>query len=188
MKIANEKVVSLKYKMYVTNEDGKEELWEETPEKHPLTYCHGEKMMLQKFEEALEGLEEGQSFDFTIAYQDAYGDYDEKGVLTLDKKLFYNGDGEFDSERVVEGNIIPMNTQDGQIVNAQVVEIGADTVTIDLNHPLAGEDLHFVGEVISIREADAKELEAIRSPHKCGRCHGNCGDCGNCGNECNKTK
>lgn len=180
MKIENEKVVSLMYKMYVKDENGQEELWEETPANHPLTYCHGEGMMLQKFEDALVGLEEGAEFDFCIAQQDAYGEYDESGVLTLDKKLFYNGDGEFDDERVVEGNIIPMNTQDGQIVNAQVVEITDDKVTIDLNHPLAGEDLHFIGKIVSIRQADAKELEAIRNPHKCGHCHGNCG--GGCGN------
>ena len=66
------------------------------------------------------------------------------GVLTLDKKMFYNGDGEFDSERVYVGAIVPMNTADGQVINAQIAEITADNVTIDLNHPLAGENLHFV--------------------------------------------
>ena len=195
MKIANETVVSLAYKMYVTNEEGQEELWEATPEKHPLTYCHGEKMMLPKFEEALTGKEEGENFDFLLKKEDAYGEYDEKGLMTLDKKLFYNGDGEFDSERVIEGHVIPMNTQDGQVINAVVVEIGKDTVTIDLNHPLAGEDLHFVGTIVKVREADPKELEAIRHPHHCGHCHGNCGNCeseceghegGECKSECKK--
>ena len=111
---------------------------------------------------------------------------------TLDKKVFFNGDGEFDTEHVFIGNIIPMRTADGQIVNAQVTEIGDKEVTIDLNHPYAGEDLHFVGEVIDLRDADPKELEAIRHPHKCGGCHGNCGDCesdcgkgeSECGSDC----
>ena len=43
-----------------------------------------------------------------------------EGVLTLDKKMFYNGDGEFDSERVYVGAIVPMNTADGQVINAQI--------------------------------------------------------------------
>jgi len=191
MKIEKDKVVNLVYKMYITNEDGQEELWEETPKNHPLTYCHGEGMMLASFESALVGKAAGDAFDFRIGKADAYGEYDDEGVLTLDKKLFHNGDGEFDDERVVEGNIIPMNTQDGQIVNAQVVEVGEKTVTIDLNHPLAGEDLHFVGTIVSIRDVDPQELEAIRHPHKCGRCHGHCenGQEGGCqGGNCDKQE
>lgn len=127
----------------------------------------------------------GDTFDFVIACADAYGEYDERGVVKLEKKMFYNGDGEFDTEHLFVGNIIPMRTMDGQIVNAQVAEISKNEVTIDLNHPYAGEDLHFVGQVIDLRDADPKELEAIRNPHKCGGCHGNCGDCeSDCGNHC----
>ena len=190
--IENEKVVTCIYKMYVTDENGKELLIEEATGERPLIYCHGEKMMLPKFEANMAGLNKGDKFDFVIACADAYGEYDERGVVKLDKKVFYNGDGEFDTEHVFIGNIIPMRTADGQIVNAQVTEIGDKEVTIDLNHPYAGEDLHFVGEVIDLRDADPKELEAIRHPHKCGGCHGNCGDCesdcgkgeSECGSDC----
>ena len=185
MVVENQMVVTCVYDMFVKGENGQEELMEQATIKRPLIYCHGEGMMLPKFEEAMAGLEKGSKFDFRIACADAYGDYDESGVLTLDKKMFYNGDGEFDSDRVYVGAIVPMTTVDGQIVNAQVAEIGFKTVTIDLNHPLAGEDLHFVGEITDLRKAEAKELEAIRHPHKCGGCHGNCGDCGSeCGESC----
>ncbi len=172
-----DKVVTCTYKMYVNGDNGSEELMEEATKNKPLIYCHGEHMMLPKFEEAMAGKNIGDAFDFRIAYTDAYGEYDEKGVLELDKRMFYNGDGEFDEERVFVGNIVPMNTTDGQIVNAQVIEITDDKVTIDLNHPLAGEDLHFVGQILDIRDADSKELEAIRHPHKCGHCKGHCDDC-----------
>lgn len=182
MKVSNEKVVKLNYKLYVAGEaEGQEEMWEEAPMQHPLVYCHGMNMMLPAFEAALEGKEEGENFDFRIGYADAYGDYDEEGVLKLDKQLFNNGDGEFDSERVYEGAVVPMNTVDGQIVNATIAEIGEDKVTIDLNHPLAGEDLHFVGTIQVVRDATPDELEAIRNPHHgCGGCHG--GKCG--GGDC----
>lgn len=199
MKIENQKVVTLIYDMFVDGEEGKaEELMEKATEQHPLTYCQGEGMMLPKFEEALVGKEQGESFDFRIPYRDAYGEYDEQGLMELDKRMFFNGDGEFDSERVFVGNVIPMNTVDGQIVNAQVVEIANDKVTIDLNHPLAGENLHFVGKVIEVRDVTEAELDAIRHPHKCGKCHGHChhgqqegceGNCeggceGHCGKHC----
>jgi FKBP-type peptidyl-prolyl cis-trans isomerase SlyD len=148
-------------------------------------YCHGEGMMLPAFEQQMEGLAEGEAFDFRIACQDAYGEYDDEGVLTLDKKMFYNGDGEFDSERVYVGAIVPMNTVDGQIINAQIAEITADNVTIDLNHPLAGENLHFVGKVLNIREVTEGELKALHHRGCGGGCGGCKGSCDDCGGECN---
>ena len=126
MKIEAKKVVTLEYDLYV---DG-EELMEKATAEAPLVYCHGEGMMLPAFEKQMEGLAEGEGFDFCIACQDAYGEYDDEGVLTLDKKMFYNGDGEFDSERVYVGAIVPMNTMDGQVINAQIAEI---TIVMGLN-------------------------------------------------------
>lgn len=190
MKVENQKVVSVIYDLYVPgdNPGDPEELMERATTEHPLIYCHGEGMMLPAFEQALLGMEKDQEFDFVIPFADAYGEYDEEGVLTLDKKMFYNGGGEFDSERVYVGSIVPMNTSDGQIINAQIVEITDTEVTIDLNHPFAGEDLHFVGKIIDLREVTQGELDAIH--HKgcgggCGGCGGGCnsGNCGegNCG-------
>ena len=190
MKIENQKVVTLIYDMYVDGEEGQaEELMEKATEQNPLTYCQGEGMMLGKFEESLLGKSKGDNFDFRIGFEDAYGEYDEQGVMELDKQMFFNGDGEFDSERVYVGNIIPMNTVDGQIINAQVIEIGKDKVTIDLNHPLAGENLHFIGKILEVRNVTEAELDAIRHPHKCGKCHGCHGGehegCeGGCGGNC----
>ncbi|MCQ2340848.1 MAG: FKBP-type peptidyl-prolyl cis-trans isomerase [Paludibacteraceae bacterium] len=188
MNIKNGKVVTCTYELYVGGEQEKEELMEKATASHPLTYCQGEGMMLPKFEEQMQGRAQGETFDFRIGKLDAYGEYDEQGLMELDKRLFYNGDGEFDEERVFVGNIIPMNTTDGQIVNAQVCEITNDKVTIDLNHPLAGEDLHFIGTIIEVRDVTPAELDAIRHPHKCGHCKGHCNDCSNdCGGEHNKT-
>ena len=148
--------------------------------------------MLPAFEAAMAGKEPGDTFDFTLAAKDAYGEYIQEGLMDLPKKMFFNGDGEFDEERVYVGAIVPMNTTDGQIVRAQVCEITDDQVTIDLNHPYAGEDLHFKGVILDIRDVTEGELKAIRNPHGCGKCHGNCGECesdcgggscGGCGNK-----
>ena len=184
MKIEAKKVVTLQYDLYVDGENGQEEMMEQATADRPLVYCHGEGLMLPAFEQHMAGLQEGEAFDFRIACEDAYGEYDTDGVMQLDKKMFYNGDGEFDSERVYVGAIVPMNTMDGQVINAQIAEITKEHVTIDLNHPLAGENLHFVGKVLNIREVTEGELKALH--HRgCGGCKGHCGDCeGDCGEKC----
>lgn len=190
MKIENLKVVKATYELYINGEDGKEELMEKAGEETPLVWCQGEGMMLPAFEAAMAGKAAGEEFDFVLKAADAYGEYFEEGVQELPKKMFFNGDGEFDEERVYVGAIVPMTTVDGQVVKAQVCEITDETVTIDLNHPYAGEDLHFKGKILEIRDVTEGELKAIRSPrHGCGGCGGGChksedGNCGGCEN-CN---
>lgn len=195
MKIENLKVVRATYELYINGEEGKEELMEKSTEETPLVWCQGEGMMLPAFEAAMSGKEAGETFDFVLAAKDAYGEYIEEGLMELPKKMFFNGDGEFDEERVYVGAIVPMNTTDGQVVKAQVCEITDESVTIDLNHPYAGEDLHFKGTILDIRDVTEGELKAIRHLHGCcgGGCHkkkgkscgeygeGGCGDCGDCG-------
>ena len=184
MVVENLKVVKATYELYIAGEDGKEELMEKATAETPLVWCHGEGMMLPAFEAAMNGKAAGERFDFVLKAADAYGEYLEEGVMELPKTMFFNGDGEFDEERVYVGAIVPMNTVDGQIVKAQVCEITDDKVTIDLNHPYAGEDLHFKGEILEIRDVTEGELKAIRNPRK-GCCGGGCskkkgGDCGDC--------
>ncbi len=183
--IENLKVVKATYDLYIAGEDGKEELMERATEETPLVWCQGEHMMLPAFEAQMAGKAEGETFDFVLKAADAYGEYIQEGLMELPKKMFFNGDGEFDAERVYVGAIVPMNTVDGQIVKAQVCEVTEDKVTIDLNHPYAGEDLHFTGRILEIRDVTEGELKAIRNPHHCGKCHGQCNDCekGDCNGE-----
>jgi FKBP-type peptidyl-prolyl cis-trans isomerase SlyD len=57
------------------------------------------------------------------------------------------------------GATLPMQDQDGNPMDGRVLEIGAETVKMDFNHPLAGEELHFKGEILEVREATAEELD-----------------------------
>lgn len=173
------------YELYINGEGGKEELMEQATEATPLVWCQGENMMLPAFEAAMEGKDVGDTFDFVLKAADAYGEYIPEGLMDLPKKMFFNGDGEFDEERVFVGAIVPMNTVDGQIVKAQVCEVTDEQVTIDLNHPYAGEDLHFKGKILEIRDVTEGELKAIRNPRGCGKCHGKCEDCES---DCNNCK
>ncbi len=183
--MAKHKFISVTYDLYVGGEN--EELMEQATKDQPLTFISWIGMMLPKFEENVANLNVGDKFDFVINHEDAYGEYDTDSVLELDKKIF-EIDGKFDAEVIKEGNVVPLMNDEGYRFNASVVEVSADKVKVDLNHPLAGEDLHFKGEVIESREATKEEVEAAKNPHKCGGCGGNCsGNCsGNCGEgDCN---
>lgn len=178
MKISNNKVTTLIYTLYISDtENPQEEIFEQATLEQPLIYCHGNGQMLAAFEDAMLGKQTDEQFDFTIPCEQAYGEYFDEGVQKLDKSLFFNGDDEFDEERVYEGAVVPMITTDGGRVNALILEISDKHVTIDLNHPLAGENLHFVGKIIDVRDATPDELDAIRHPRHCcgkkGKCHNN---------------
>ena len=157
-------------------------LIEKTEEGRPFVFLTSCGMVLDDFEKAIAPLAKGESFDFTLAPDRAYGEYVDERVVDLDKQLFFV-DGKFDSDHIQVGSVVPLQNDNGDRFMGSVVEIGDDKVTIDLNHPLAGENLHFVGEIVEVRDVDPKELEAIRH-HGCGGCcNGNCGEgCSKCDN------
>lgn len=172
MRIEANKSVSAKYDLYVDGENqGELELMERATEERPLSFIYGVGMMLPKFEENLYGLQSGDAFEFTINDEDAYGPYDEEAVIDLDKKIF-EVDGKIDENVVFEGNVVPLMDTDGNRFNAQIVTVTDQIVTVDLNHPLAGQNLHFKGQVLEVREASDAELAALMN-NSCS-CGGNC--------------
>ncbi len=182
MKISENKLVTLQYRLSVKTENGELEVMEETTEQEPLKYFHGLGMMLPKFEEHLEGLSAGDTFDFMLAVEDAYGAYDEESLIELPKNIFLI-DGKFDDEKVFSGAIVPLVDNEGNRINAEVVEVKDETVRVDFNHPLAGNDLYFTGTITEVKELSDEELHAM-THHGCG---GGCSSCGggSCGDGCN---
>ncbi len=159
-----------------------QEVMETATLEHPLCFYSGVGMMLDKFEEQILPLNVCDKFDFTIPCADAYGEYDDAGVIDLPKSTF-EVDGKVDERVLFEGNVVPLTDEDHNRINASIVKVGKDIVTVDLNHPLAGEDLHFIGSVIVKREATAEEIANMFSHHSCSGGCGGCGECGECG-EC----
>lgn len=172
MKITDEKIVSLTYDLTVPDEDGGKELMERATKEHPLTFMYGMGMMLPDFEKHINGLKVGDKFSFTLEPEQAYGLYVEENVAELPKSIF-EVDGKFDSENIKEDATIPMMTENGQRVMGSVLEVKTDVVVMDFNHPLAGETLHFEGEVIDIHDATPEEIAALTQHGGCS-----CGDCG----------
>lgn len=181
MKITNNAVVNAEYELYVDGENGELELMERATSEQPLNFIYGIGMMLPKFEQNLNGLETGDSFDFTISNEEAYGPYDDEAVIELERAVF-EIDGKLDEEMVFEGNVVPLMDSEGNRLQAQVVSVNDTHITVDLNHPLAGENLHFKGKVIEVREATEEELNALLGGGGGCGCGGNCGD--GCGDDC----
>lgn len=179
METVENKKITVAYKLYAI-EDGEKDFTEEATAENPFEFISGLGLTLESFEEQVKDLKAGDKFDFTIASEDAYGDFDDEHVIELPKQIF-EVDGKFDDERILVGNVVPLMTSEGQRINGTVQEIKADVVVMDMNHPLAGCDLNFVGEVIESRPATNDELAEIAQMMSGGGC--GCG-CDSCGDDC----
>ncbi|MBO5420092.1 MAG: peptidylprolyl isomerase [Bacteroidales bacterium] len=179
MKIGQNKVVEFCYELEV---DGN--IVDHTTKERPLDYIHGTGSLLPKLEEHIEGMEPGSRFDVTLSPADGYGEVDPQRIIDLPKAAF-EVNGEIREDLLVPGNTIPMMNSMGGVIPGIVLEVTAETVKMDLNHQMAGKTLHFMGEVLTVREATEKELtEGLHGEfvHSCGcgGCHGHDGECGGC--------
>ncbi|MFE3189772.1 peptidylprolyl isomerase [Nocardia sp. NPDC059240] len=149
MSIAADKVVSIEYTL--TDDDG--EVLDTSVGDEPLIYLHGAENIVDGLEKALEGRNAGDEVVVVVEPEDGYGEYLAELVSTVERDAFVGIDElevgmEFEAE-APDG--------DSQIVVVRAVD--GDEVTIDANHPLAGQRLHFAVKVIDIRDATADELE-----------------------------
>ena len=172
MEIKPGKFVAVSYKLWGLQPNQEPEEIEETQPGHPLTFIYGTGAMLESFEKKLENLNQGDKFDFVLTADEAYGQPDAENVIELPKDIFVV-DGKFDDEVVVEGAVLPMRDAQGNTLTGTVEKITDTAVVMDFNHPMAGTDLHFIGEVLEVREPNEEDI------HTCG---GSCGDgCGDSG-------
>ena len=150
MKIGENKVVTLEYKVY--DADTKE-LLEDTTELGPYFYIQGMGQFLPKIEAALDGKSKGHKLKIEIPMDEAYGDYDEELVEELTKADF----ADFDD--IYEGMEFVVELEDGTEMISVITEIDGDKVYTDSNHPFSGRNLLFEVEVTDVREATDEELE-----------------------------
>lgn len=178
VEIGKHTMVKLTYDLRVDDENG--EMIEQATAERPLEFLYGVGMMLPKFEEGLAGLKQDESFTIKLSKEDAYGEVNNDAIVDLPKNVFLVN-GEFDAELVKVGNTVPMMSSNGQRMNGLVLEVNDDTVKMDFNHPLAGEDLHFTGKVLEVRQATDEEVAQILSgAGGCGCGDGGCSS-GSCG-------
>ena len=178
MEIVRNTMVTLTYDLRIDDQEG--EMIEQATAERPLQFLYGAGMMLPKFESQLAGLKQGELFEIRLAKNDAYGEVNEDAIVDLPRTVFMV-DGRFDDELVAVGNTVPMMSGSGQRLNGLVLEVDDDSVRMDFNHPLAGEDLWFKGEVLEVRQASDEEIAQILSG-SCGCGSGSCGS-GGCGDD-----
>ncbi len=179
LEISKNSMVTLTYDLRIDDENG--ELIEQATQEQPLQFLYGAGVMLPKFESHLSGLKEGEPFTIKLSKNDAYGELNEDAVVELPKQVFLV-DGSFDDELIKVGNTVPMMSSNGQRLNGLVLEINDDTVKMDFNHPLAGEDLHFAGTILGVRQPSDEELAEMLSGGGCGCGSGGCSD-DSCGSD-----
>jgi FKBP-type peptidyl-prolyl cis-trans isomerase SlyD len=159
MIVENKKVVSVNYHLTVKDEkNGGETLVEKTDAANPFVFLYGAGGLLEDFENNLKGKKVGDSFDFYITAENGYGERNDDHVVNIPIEAFKGEDGELDKEMVTPGNVLPMVDKDGNRLQGTVQEVTDTFVRMDFNHPLAGQELHFKGEVVEVREATEDEL------------------------------
>ncbi|OMH30263.1 peptidylprolyl isomerase [Motiliproteus sp. MSK22-1] len=148
MQISDKKVASIHY----TLKNDKNETLDSSAGSEPLVYLQGFGNVVPGLENALAGKKAGDTFDVTVAPEEAYGPIQSELVQEVPRDAF---DG---VEEVSVGMRFEAQTASGPI-SVEVVAVEEDQVTVDGNHPLAGETLHFNIDVVEVREATEEELE-----------------------------
>lgn len=182
MEQKDNKYIAVAYQLYA-DIDGKRELIEETADGQPFIFISGMGITLPAFEANLVGLDTNAEFDFVIPEAEAYGEYVEDRVVDLDKSIFMQ-DGKIDTKVIYVDATIPLVNEDGNRFMGRILEIGDEKVKVDLNHPLAGLDLQFKGQVTESRMATQEEIDRMVKMMTGGGCGGGCNNCGGgCGQD-----
>lgn len=148
MKIEKDKVVSIDYKL--TND--KNETVDSSEGREPLAYLHGNGNLIPGLEKALDGKASGDKLTVRIPPEEGYGRRDDSKRIDVPLEVFKG------AEEVKPGMQFQARNKEGAVELLTVVAVAGDKVTIDANHPLAGETLNFDVTVRAIREATAEEL------------------------------
>ncbi|MBE7439542.1 MAG: peptidylprolyl isomerase [Spirochaetales bacterium] len=148
MKIEKGKVASIEY----TLRDDSNVVLDSSEGRSPLVYLHGYRNLIAGMEKALESRVAGDAFSIRLEPEDGYGAYDDELKQTLPRSAFDGVDS------IENGMQFQMQSEDGRRAVVRVVETDTETVTVDGNHPLAGQVLNFSVTVVSVRNASLEEL------------------------------
>jgi len=135
-------------------------------------FVFGAGQVIPGLEKGLEGMKQGQSAKITVEAEEGYGQPRAELVREIPRE-------QFPSDVDLEPNMIFEASGPHGPVRFRVESVSGDVVVADLNHPLAGERLHFDVKVAEVREARAEELEALQegsgcTPENCGCCRTGC--------------
>lgn len=147
MQIANRHAVSFHY----TLTDGQGNVIDSSDGREPLAYIHGEGHIVPGLEKALEGRSVGDQFKVDVAPEEGYGPRHPELVQVVPRAAFQGVDD-------LQPGMQFQGRNDQGAINVTISKIEGDNVTVDGNHPLAGQTLHFAVEITGVREATDDEL------------------------------
>lgn len=161
--VGDGKVVSIHY----TLQDAAGRVLDSSPDGSPADYLHGAGNIVPGLESELAGKGIGARCQVRVEPAQGYGERDPQMVHRFPKDAF-PADFEFEP-----GMQFGAELEDGEVRPVWVREVGVDDVTVDFNHPLAGETLHFDVTIAGVRDATAAELEHghPHGDHECGHDH-----------------
>ena len=146
--VQNGVVVSMEYTLKI---DG--EVIDSSEGQDPLEFLTGHGNIIPGLEDEMIGMKIGDSKDVVVAPADGYGEYDDEAFLDVPKN-------QFPAEmQVEEGMELTVRDDAGEGRYARIESVEDETVRLNFNHPLAGDELHFNVKVVSLREPTDEELE-----------------------------
>ena len=148
MQIKNGHLVTLSYRLYIDSPAG--ELVEETLDDEPYSFIYGDGQQLEAFEKHLSGLKAGDRFSFGLTADEAFGQIDDDAVADIPKSAFAH-EGKVDESLFKMHRVLPMKDENGTEYRGIIIGIDEEFITMDFNHPLAGEDVWFDGEIVSVK-------------------------------------
>jgi FKBP-type peptidyl-prolyl cis-trans isomerase SlyD len=141
-------VVSIEYTLHV---DG--ELLDASEGQGPLQFLAGHGNIIPGLESEMRGMKIGESKDVVVQPAEGYGEFDDEAFMNVARNQFPK-----DME-LEEGVELTVRDDEGNARYARVDNIDGEVVTLNFNHPLAGDELHFHVKVVGLREPSAEELE-----------------------------
>lgn len=164
MIIEENKVVSFHYKL---NEDGCDDVLENSYDGDAVVYLHGYEGMLPGLEEAMLGKQSGDKFTAILPPEKAYGLVQDNSTQRVSMKHVMNPGKK--KVKYKPGMVVQLNTKEGPR-DVVVVKAGLKNIDVDTNHPFAGKTLKFDVEVMNVRDASKEEI-AHRHVHGEGGHH-----------------
>ena len=148
MKVGKDKVVLMHYTL--KNDAG--DVIDSSDGADPLPFLQGHGNIIPGLESALEGSKVGDKLDVSIKPEEGYGERMKDAIQEIPSSALKGVD------EVKVGMQLQSQDKDGNAFLVTVTKIEDDKITVDGNHPLAGQTLHFSVSIESIRKAEAEEL------------------------------
>ena len=146
--VQNDVVVSMEYTLKI---DG--EVIDSSDGHDPLEFLTGYGNIIPGLEDEMIGMKVGDSKDVVVAPADGYGEYDDEAFLDVPRNQFPA------DMPVEEGLELTVRDDSGEGRYARIESVEGDTVRLNFNHPLAGDELHFSVKVVALRQPTDEELE-----------------------------